>query len=483
MNKQNTKPLHAKWGKTLVARISGWPLFLILLISANGVLLWIDHRPMVFLGDSASYISTALFGWLPSDRSFIYGYFIRLVAVSTQSLLSLVIVQVLLTCLAAIVMDHLLIRYFQVRPWIAFTVALLTTLEPLQLLFERYVMTETLALAVFVFYIWLVIHYMEYPRIKWLVIIQGVATLLISIRFSFIPMVWICAPVIPILAFPEIAAKERITGKTIGRLTLQIFMSLFLLFLFTTVYKQIHGYLQHKPPAYSYDSGFFAMDFVLPILEPNDFSDKTLGHKVLNDLRFPLTDRRARPAHRWMEGGAVDRLQKIEPDRMKANAIAHQAVIHSLTHKPFTFLNLGWHTFTDYFDRSYLQSCIKIDLGDRRLDAEFQELMTAHFHYPADRSSSLNLQTLTGRYFLHSGHWFQILLFLPIGWGLLFIVLRDGTQRRKALLLCLISAICIGVALFLVERPTPRYLHITAWLFLFMAGVGLNRFFADQEKL
>ena len=109
--------------------------------------------------------------------------------------------------------------------------------------------------------------------------------------------------------------------------------------------------------------------------------------------------------------------------------------------------------------------------------------MTAHFHYPADRSSSLNLQTLTGRYFLHSGHWFQILLFLPIGWGLLFIVLRDGTQRRKALLLCLISAIYIGVALFLVERPTPRYLHITAWLFLFMAGVGLNRFFADQEKL
>lgn len=482
MHKQNAQPLHSKHWETLIARISGWPLFLVLLFSLKGILVWLDHRPMFFFGDSASYIWTALSGWLPPDRSFVYGYFIRLVAVSTSSLLSLVFVQVFLTGLAAIALAHLLIRYFRVRSWLAFTVALLTSLEPLQLLYERYVMTETLALVVFVFYIWMAVHYLEDPRIKWLGMIQGISTLLISIRFAFIPMVWICSSAIPILAFPVIANRARSAGtKILGRPAIHLIMSVFALFLFTTAYKHINGSLQHKPPAYSYDSGFFVLSFVMPILEPEDFPDINLGNGLLSDLNFPVKDRRARSAHHWLEGGAVDRLQKIEPDRVKADAIASQAAFRAVTRKPVAFLKLGWQTFTDYFDRSYLQSSIKIDLGDRRLDAEFQELITTRFNYPKDRSSAFDLQTITGRYFLHSGTWFQLLLFLPIGWSLLLVVLRDDVHRRRALLLFLISAICIGVALFLVERPVPRYLHIAAWLFLLMAGVGLNSFFADQK--
>jgi len=483
MNKQNTKPLHVKLGKTLITRISGRPLFLMLMFSLKGILVWIDHRPMFFLGDSASYIWTALSGWLPPDRSFVYGYFIRLTAVSTSSLLSLIFVQAFLAGLAALVLAHLLIRYFRVRPWLAFTVALLASLEPLQLLYERYVMTETLALAVFVFYLWMAVHYLEDPRIKWLGTIQGIATLLISIRFAFIPMVWICSSAIPILAFPVIANRARSAGTKIwDRPAIHLIMSVFALFLFTTAYKHINGSLQHKPPAYSYDSGFFALSFVMPILEPEDFPDVNLGNRLLSDLNFPVKDRRARSTHHWMEGGTVDRLQKIEPDRVKADAIASQAAFRAVIRKPVAFLKLGWHTFTDYFDRSYLQSSIKIDLGDRRLDAEFQELMTTHFHYPSDRSSALDLQTITGRYFLHSETWFQLLLFLPIGWGLLLVVLRDDVHRRRALLLCLISAICIGVALFLVELPVPRYLHVAAWLFLLMAGVGLNRFLSTKNN-
>ena len=255
-----------------------------------------------------------------------------------------------------------------------------------------------------------------------------------------------------------------------------------LLFFFTSGYKRIHGYLQHKPPANSYVSGFFVLSFIMPIVEPEDFSDVNLGNRLLGDLNFPVKDRRARSAHLWKEGGLVDHLKKMEPDRMKANAIASQTAFRAITHKPFAFLKLGGQTFTDYFDRSYLQSCIKIDLGDRGLTGEFQELITTRFNYPADRSSALDLQTITGRYFLHSGTWFQFLLFLPLGWGLLSVVLREDVQRRKFFFLCLISAISMGVTLFLAERPIVRYLHVVAWLFFLMAGVGLNRFFADQKK-
>jgi len=462
--------------------VADWIVFLVLLLLIQGALLWMDHQPMFFFGDSESYIWTAIAGRLPTDRSFVYGYFIHLVAVTTQSLTSLVIAQVLLLIAASAVMAHLLIRYFRVRPCIAFIASLLTSLEPLQLLYTRYVMTETLALFIFVFYIWVVLHYLEDPRIKWLCLSHGIAVAMISVRFAFIPLVWICALSIPILAFPAIAAQARLTSaKTTARLALHVVMSVFLLSIFTSAYKHVHGYLQHKPPAYSYDSGYFAMGYVVPILEPEDFPDVNLGSRVFGDLNFSVKDRRVRASHRWMEGGAVSRLQKLEPDRIKAEAIARRAALHAVIHKPLAFLHLGWQTFTDYFDPSYLRSSMKADLGNRRLEDGFHNLIKTRFHYSLDTSSALDLKTPTGRYFLNSERWIQFLLFVPLFWGLLSVYTSDTDQRRKILLMGLISLTFIGVALLLVERPTPRYLHGSAWLFFLMAGVGLNNFFVFER--
>lgn len=242
-------------------------------------------------------------------------------------------------------------------------------------------------------------------------------------------------------------------------------MSVFLLSIFTSAYKHVHGYLQHKPPAYSYDSGYFAIGYVVPILEPEDFPDVNLGSRVFGDLNFSVKDRHVRAGHRWMEGGAVSRLQKLEPDQIKAEAIARQAALHAVIHKPLAFLHLGWQTFTDYFDQSYLRSSMKEDLGNRRLEDGFHNLIKTRFHYSWDTSSALDLKTPTGRYFLHSERWIQFLLFVPLFWGLLSVYTSDTDQRRKSLLMCLISLTFIGVALLLVERPTPRFLHGPASLF------------------
>ena len=64
---------------------------LVLLIKA--VLLIVDPEPQFFLGDSASYIETAVTNWIPPDRSFTYGYVIRYLAVWTGSLTPLVVFQ------------------------------------------------------------------------------------------------------------------------------------------------------------------------------------------------------------------------------------------------------------------------------------------------------------------------------------------------------------------------------------------------------
>ena len=126
-------------------------LMFLIMIVMQSFLLRLDHHPMFFFWDSASYIWTAVSGWLPSDRSFVYGYFIRLVSVTTRSLQTLVIVQTLLAVSISLVSAHLLIRYFAMHHWIAFGTSCVMTLEPLQLLYTRYVMTETLALFLFVY--------------------------------------------------------------------------------------------------------------------------------------------------------------------------------------------------------------------------------------------------------------------------------------------------------------------------------------------
>jgi len=167
-------------------------------------------------------------------------------------------------------------------------------------------------------------------------------------------------------------------------------------------------------------------------------------------------------------------LLNLEPDILKADEIASKTVINAITRNPLALIQLSWGTFTDYFDRTYLKSSMEIDVGDRKMEPQFHGLISKHFNYPNDLSSALDLKTFSGRYFLGSMVWFQFLLFTPV-WTLLFLNLKEKIQRRQAILLSLLSALSVGVAIVLVERPTVRFLHISAWLFFLVVGVGLNR--------
>ena len=126
----------------------------------------------VFLGDSQVYLSTALKGFIPPDRSFIYGFIIKLIAVPTHSLTSLIAFQVLTSTLSVIILCYALIKLFSVTPRVAFIVGILCAVEPLQLLYERYIMTESLSLFVFSVYMVLIFYYLRKPRLVVLIVVQ-----------------------------------------------------------------------------------------------------------------------------------------------------------------------------------------------------------------------------------------------------------------------------------------------------------------------
>jgi hypothetical protein len=63
-----------------------WIVLAAAMIAVKAAWLAVDADPAVFLGDSESYLATALEGWIPPDRAFVYGDILRPCAVWTGSL-------------------------------------------------------------------------------------------------------------------------------------------------------------------------------------------------------------------------------------------------------------------------------------------------------------------------------------------------------------------------------------------------------------
>src|SRR4030095_1917329 len=112
-----------------------------------------DSHPQVFLGDSMSYLTTAMKGWIPTDRSFVYGFFVHDVTNRARSLNSLVVAQTFAGVVTAWLTAVMLVRFMRVRFGLAALAAVLLALEPQQLLFERFVLSESLSTAVFALFL------------------------------------------------------------------------------------------------------------------------------------------------------------------------------------------------------------------------------------------------------------------------------------------------------------------------------------------
>jgi len=129
---------------------NAWWLFCALVLAIKLLLLWLDPTPKLFIGDSWSYIRTAMIGWIPWDRSYFYGYVVRWLALWLHSFTPLLIVQALVSGATAIVFALICSRFFEMSNGLSFLFGLLCALDPSQLVWERYVMTETFSLLVYV---------------------------------------------------------------------------------------------------------------------------------------------------------------------------------------------------------------------------------------------------------------------------------------------------------------------------------------------
>jgi hypothetical protein len=456
-----------------------WWVFCLLILVLNFVLLALDPLPKLLMGDSGSYLWTALSGWIPPDRSFLYGYVIRWSSLWTESLTSLLILQAFLGAGTAILVTIICRSVLGLASRVSYLFGVLCSLDPLQLVWQRYVMTETVSLFFYVLVLLFSLLYLKQRRLLQLALLQILSVFLISFRMSYLLVVQISAFFLPLIAFlPEIRVALRKHSSTLSKASvlkpvgLHLLFSILFMFAVQQSYRQLNGRLAGREPAFLHASGFTLLATWAPVLKPADSPDPRLSELIAEGDQFHLNDIWARNSQLYSPEQLVKRWRQVEPNIAISNRVAKQTALHALLRRPMTVATLGVKTFLGYWDFSQIHREAKAELG-RDLPKQVLSDLAAHFHLSPP--PHVKPYTLLQRYFLAAQPYYYVVLLLPFICSGLIFFLFEG----YGLLLFLHSWIFFGTATFLSVTASVRYLQpmslLTILIFAALAKAVTDR--------
>jgi hypothetical protein len=474
INSDNARsPCGSKW----------WWGFLAAVFFIKFIVFVLDPVPQFFFGDSEGYVCSALMGWVPLDRSFTYGYLIKLTAVQTGSFTSLVAIQIFISALSAVLLAHGLRKYFAVTPAVAYAMGIFCAIEPVQLLYERYVMTETISLFLFVLYILSAFHYLQNPSLRVLCLAQTIGIVLVSLRVSFLPIVLLNTGLLPLLAAASLFQQHgkaglsvKLSGKhaiapsrTLLTAGLHLALSVGLAVVLHTGYKELFATLSEHPAGYNAASGYFLLSFWAPVVEPSDFPRPELRTTVFGNLLYDLKNRMTREHQLFSDGGLASRIEAAIPGP-DGNRAALTTALNALKRDPLSILELSAKTFLDYFDLDIIASQVIHDLAIDQI-AEYQWFREGYAkHFLLLDSGLQQSLTFTKKYYRNAIAWHWFLLFAPLlSAGALFAANRR--DRHLLIELFLVIGCCLATISILAVAPVVRYLHPVSWLVFCLLGI------------
>ena len=425
-------------------------------------LVWfaIDRAPLFYMGDSAAYAYSAIWGGPLLDRSNSYGWLMWLISVLPGTLTTLVFAQTLAGAATAWILAFCLLRYFKVRPAIAVAAAVVFGVEPLQILHERMVLTESFAMLMLAVYLLFCLSYLARPRALTLIVAAATGVLLLSLRLVYVPVTLLGAVLVPLLGWVmpsgEWAATNRVR-RFLGHLTLSVFVTLGLHQLFKTA----TGVKANRPPAYQYRSGFFLASTWAPLIEPEDALDpraRRVVEKLLASSAYPLHDIGARVEHLWGEEGLTSEMKKaFGGDADSANAAAQQMSQRTLRRAPLSVVRLTARTYVGYWRLARVRRMLLDEQGTLR-GPEQEFLANLKQWFNLDAGDSAATMTLSKRYHLLGAPWYVVLSVSPLI-GLLCIRWVRREARPGALLLAVFGAMLLIVPCATSVGSAVRFLH------------------------
>lgn len=432
----------------------------------------VDATPLLFLGDSETYVFSAAEGFMPICRSFVYGWPIRWWGLATGSVLGLLTAQVVAGGITAWLLGATLLYFFRVRLWVAGALTLAFAFDPLQLLHERMVMAETFSLLFFALLVVLALSYLRQPRLAALtgVCVLGVA--LVSLRIVFVPVVLAVAVLLPVLGWVGESAASRRTRWRIRLVHLTV--ALALTAALQGAYRGHVGRVFKQPPAYQYYDGLMLLAAWAPVLQPPDARDPRVAELLRRqavDPDLPLRDRFRRESQLWDTGGLVNRLLDLYGGNIPAaNACAKAVCRDVVRHRPGALLSFAWQAFMDYaFRWDRFRDRLWIEQGsDRSPEPKFLALLQTRLGW--DATSVHATRTPSKRYHLQAGPWYVFLLLSPVLW-LVPVVMGTPFERRSGLLMLLLTSMLFAVIILTSPAAVYRYLHPFSFTALLSLGL------------
>ena len=454
-----------------------WWLFCALVLAIKLLLLWLDPTPKLFMGDSWSYIHTALIGSIPRDRSYFYGYLVRWLALWPHSFAPLLVFQALASGATAIVFALICSRLFRMSNRISFVFGLICALDPCQLVWERYVMTETFSLFVYVLVLYWSLLYLRDRRIWQLAVVQALSVVLIGFRMSYLLVVLACTILLPLIAFalaPMRAVRNQSDPRRLSPLATgfaHVVASLAIMLLMHGAYKEVYGKLSKRESAYLHDSGAHLVSVWAPVLEPSDATDSRLGELIANGHQFKIHDLTLRNAQHFGEDFLIDRWRKIEKKRRKSDRIAKETAMNALRRRPLQIVGLAMKTYMGYWGIASIQSYAREDLGYGELTEEQVKVLAEKFRFITVKLLPAQPFSLLQRYFLAGWPYYFIVVVSPLTCALATWVSR---QRAFALLLFIHVSILMVVVTALSPQACIRYLQPVSLLTLLSIAVCVD---------
>ena len=453
-----------------------WWLFCGFVFAIKLLLLWLDPKPKLFMGDSWSYVWTALTGWIPGDRSYFYGYLVRWLAVWPHSFTPLLIVQTLASAATAIVFALICSRSLKMSNTLSFFFGSLCALDPCQLVWERYVMTETFSLLVYVLVLYWSLAYLRDRRLWQLAIVQALSVLLIGFRMSYLLVVQACTILLPLLAFARCAlsalgnrsqARAREAGVIVRGLT-HVAASVAMMFLMHGAYKYANGWLSNREPDYLYNAGAHLVAVWAPALEASDATDPRFGEIIANGNQIKIKNLHLRNAQQFGKDLLVDRWREIEKDPQKNDRVARETAINALRHRPLEIVGLAVKTYMGYCNPGSIRWYARTDLGYAKLNDDQVKMLAEKFGFRTTKDPRAQPYSLLQHYFLGAWPYYFVVIVSPLVCVLATWLSRD---RALAFLLLIHASILMVVVTTLSPEACIRYLQPVSVLTLLSIAI------------
>ena len=380
----------------------------------------LDSNPQFVLGDSMSYLTTAMLGWIPPDRSFLYGFLVHNVTTRARSLSSLVAVQTCVGIATALVTALILVRFFRAPFLIAAAMAVSVAIEPQQLLYERFVMTESVSTAFFAVFLLLVLEYLHSRKMWVLIAVQVAGVVLIAFRLTYVPLVAATTLIGPFMAY--LPVRNRV------QLAVHLLMSMSLFVGLHTAYKYWNGYLSNLPAAYLYADGYFLIATVSPLVTPADTDVPELVPVLSRPLAYASGPNQiiSRKAELYLAEGLVARLKEALKDDYQVNVEAKRIAYRVIRRDPFGCIRLAVQTYLLFYSREYMSESMRQEAGMRELEPGQLKILS---NYHLDARGLPFMKSLTRQYYLASWPFFLLLLHTPV--ALLLDDLGNGLAAER----------------------------------------------------